>query len=163
MIGSDSAPLFTCSFASSESGGQAGIAFSVGGSGGQMSVSAGGAGAASADGGQVDLAASEATARGGSVTGASESGIASPGDVGTVCAHCGVEPFPAGGAVSVFDQSGSPFCIGSAGSASSGSDCGGAALSSAGLTGTVGRAQTGVVSLVMTGSLSSVSGSGGVD
>ena len=59
---------------SSEGGGQASIAFSVGGSGGQMSVSSGGAGADSAAGGHVDFRASAATARGGAVTGASAGG-----------------------------------------------------------------------------------------
>jgi hypothetical protein len=51
------------------------MALSVGGSGGQMSVSSGGAGAVSAAGGQVDLVASAATAFGGSVKGAT--GLAS--------------------------------------------------------------------------------------
>lgn len=129
------------------------MACSVGGSGGQISVSWGGAGAASAAGGQVDLVASEATAFGGSVIGASELSIDSPGDVGTVCAHSGVaEPFPPWVPDSVFDQSGSPFCIGS-----------GEIASSAGVAGSA-FAQTGVVSRVGTavaGSL--VAASGGVD
>jgi hypothetical protein len=51
-------------------GGQAGIAFSVGGSGGQMSVSAGGAVSFSSLGGHVLPEASPATALGVSVTAA---------------------------------------------------------------------------------------------
>jgi hypothetical protein len=134
---------------SSDDGGHAGMARSVGGSGGQMSVSCGGAGADTEDGGHVDFLASAATDFGGSVFGASplSSSSFSPGDVGTVCAHSGVafftgtgppDPFsaPVPGSASV--QSGSPFCIGSAGSASSvlTSGCGGWLLS-AGSTGTV--------------------------
>lgn len=136
----------------------------MGGSGGQISVSWGGAGAASAAGGQVDLVASAATAFGGSVIGASELSIDSPGDVGTVCAHSGgAEPFPSLVPDSVFDQSGSPFCIGSAGSTSSLEEASVDPLSSAAVTGTV-FAHTGVVSRVgtaVTGSL--VATSGGVD
>lgn len=137
------------------------MACSVGGSGGQMSVSAGGAGAPSAAGGQVDLVASDATAFSGSSIGTSVLSIGWPGDVGTVCAHWGVaEPLLP---LWVFDQSGSPFCIGNAGSASSAEVASGGVVSSAGLTGTV-CAQTGVVSLVVTaGTGSSLSGSGGVD
>jgi hypothetical protein len=54
-----------------EPGGHAGMAGSVGGSGGQMSVSSGGGGDAWAAGGHVRLAASAATAFGASVTAAS--------------------------------------------------------------------------------------------
>jgi hypothetical protein len=90
------------------------------------------------------------------------SGIGSSGAVGTVLAHCGVVLAASPLADDcVFDQSGSPFCMGRAGSASS-SSVGGvaAALFSAGSTGTV-CAHTGVVSLVGTavaGSSEAISG-----
>jgi len=74
-----------------DDGGHAGIAFSVGGSGGQMSVSAGGAVAFSSAGGQVLPAASLATAFGVSVI-AAVVGVASAAcssGWGTVCAHTG--------------------------------------------------------------------------
>jgi hypothetical protein len=141
---------------SSEDGGQAGIAGSVGGSGGQMSVSSGGAGADSAAGGHVFLAGSPATDWRGLVSGASTGGsvvaaaggvvssswstgssTVSPGDVGTVWAQPGADFLPSPLAeVSVFDQSGSPFCIGSGGNASS-SVPAASPLPSAGSTGTV--------------------------
>src|SRR5439155_18722726 len=120
---------------SSDGGGQAGIACSVGGSGGQMSVSSGGAGADSDAGGQVDFVASAATARGGSVmcatvssgsggsadvnspagsvavaSSAAEASTGEPGSVGTVRAHSGAFlpplPFDEG---SDLDESGSAF------------------------------------------------------
>jgi hypothetical protein len=161
-------------------GGQAGIAFSVGGSGGQMSVSAGGAVAFSSAGGQVLLAESPATAFGVSVTAAvvgADSPAAWSRAWGTVCAQAGAG-FCIGAAVlgsvvpvgstggSVCVQAGSPFCIGLAGSGSpspallmlSGESTGGT-------TGTV-RAQTGTVSRVMTagtGSSAADLPAGGVD
>ena len=205
---------------SSDRGRHAGIARSVGGSGGQMSVSSAGAGADSAVGGQVDFLASAATAFNGSVSEASSasvsgasagfsgtgralafgaggalafgaggtvafaggavasdstpassvSGIGSPGEVCTVCAHSGglfgglvFWPSPLTD-VSVLDQSGSPFCIGRGGSASSSAiEEAVSPLFSAGSTGTV-PAQTGVVSFVGTGVTgSSDSGSGGFE
>ena len=60
-----------------EGGGQAGIACSVGGSGGQISVSSGGAGPDEDAGGQVDFIASAATAFGGSVMGAAVISVSS--------------------------------------------------------------------------------------
>ena len=209
----------------SEEGGHAGIAGSVGGSGGQMSVSSGGAGADSDAGGHVDLKASVALDLGGSVnvttstggsvigcviggsvagggavvsrfvtggsvsTGSAASGsaasdstasgsatsgsatlastgcassIGSPGSVGTVCAHSGVaflSTSPLAG-VSVFDQSGSPFCMGSAGRASSSTRSWVSAVFSGGATGTV-CAQTGVVSRVGTAAAGSDEAGGG--
>src|SRR2546421_13080307 len=80
------------------------------------------------------------------------SGIGSSGAVGTVLAHSGVAPDASPlGDDSACDQSGSPFCIGSAGIASS-SSAGSTSPEalSAGSTGTV-WAQTGVVSLVEPG------------
>jgi hypothetical protein len=163
---------------SSDGGGQAGIALSVGGSGGQMSVSSGGAGAESVAGGHVDLSASAATALSGSVSGLSSSGSSaeaagsasgsasgSPDEVGTVVAQPGVAPDASPlGELWVFDQSGSPFCMGRAGMASSTSgEAVASAAFSAGSTGTV-WAQTGVVSLVGTASTgSSETASGGVE
>jgi hypothetical protein len=137
---------------SSEGGGHARIAGSVGGSGGQMSVSSGGAGEASDAGGQVDFMASAATAFGGSLIGATcgasitpAMSAGSPGDVGTVWAHSGVPFLPSPLAdVSVLDQSGSP-------------------LFSAGATG-FDWAQTGLVSRVGTaGTGSSAVASGGAE
>lgn len=112
----------------------------------------------------MDLVASEAMAFGDSVIGASELSIGSPGDVGTVCAHAGLaDPFSLCVPDSVLDQSGSPFCIGSAGSASSADGTSVEPLSSAGVTGTV-WAQTGVVSRVETaGTGSLMAASGDVD
>lgn len=149
---------------SSERGGHTGIARSVGGSGGQMSVSCGGAGAASEAGGHVDFIASDAAALGGSVMGAAVSSTGSPGEVGTVCAQSGAaDPFSRWAPDSVVDQSGSPFCMGRAGNASSAEWTSDDPLSSAGFTGTV-CAQTGVVSRVGTAGTGSLSAaSGGVD
>ena len=159
---------------SSDPGGHAGIARSVGGSGGHMSVSCGGAGAVADEGGHVDFLASAATDFGGSVIGASplSSSIASPGEVGTVWAHSGVafltgtgptNPFSVSAPGSVSVQSGSPFCMGSAGSASSSARSWGGWLLSAGVTGTVPD-QTGFVSRVGTaGTGSLVASSGGVE
>ncbi|HEV3459631.1 MAG TPA: hypothetical protein VHG32_24025, partial [Thermoanaerobaculia bacterium] len=239
--------------ATSADGGQAGIAGSVGGSGGQMSVSSGGAGADSDAGGHVDLRASDALdlggsvrvttstggsesaglAAGGSAAGASKAGaskaggskaggsdtcasaaggskadaskgggsdgrgrdasgsaasgsaacgaavfgsatltsadggseIGSPGSVGTVRAHSGVvflstSPFTGDW---VCDQSGSPFCMGSAGRASSSAVSTVSPVFSGGVTGTV-CAQTGVVSRVGTAARGSAgAGAGGVE
>src|SRR5579864_1665722 len=103
-------------------GGHAGIALSVGGSGGQMSVSAGGAVAFSSAGGHVFPAASPATAFGVSVIAAvvGEASTAGGSDrSGTVCAQTGasLDSGTAGLASvvsgrSVCVQAGSPFCIG---------------------------------------------------
>jgi hypothetical protein len=99
-------------------------------------------------------------------SGESFSEIGSPGSVGTVCAHSGVaflstSPLSAG--VSVRDQSGSPFCMGSAGNASSSITSSVSAVLSGGATGTV-CAQTGVVSCVGTAATGSVdTGAGGAE
>ena len=149
-----------------------------------MSVSSGGAGAESVAGGHVDLSASAATALCGSVSGLSASGSspvaagsasgsvsvsvsasASPDEVGTVVAQPGValDPSPLG-ELCAFDQSGSPFCMGRAGMASSTSaEAVASSAFSAGSTGTV-LAHTGVVWLVGTASTgSSDTASGGVE
>ena len=150
------------------------MARSVGGSGGQMSVSSGGAGAASAAGGQVDLIESAATALGGSVMAASwpwgsagwvsdapaaVAGGCPSATEGTVRAQSGVAFCGTavsglfgswGGLVSVCAQSGSPFSMGSAGSGSASDAVSVTSGPSAGATGTV-LAQIGVVSRVTTG------------
>ncbi|MGH7763405.1 MAG: hypothetical protein ACREOM_03180 [Candidatus Dormibacteraceae bacterium] len=152
-------------------GGQAGMACSVGGSGGQMSVSAGGAVSFSSAGGHVLLAESPATALGVSVKAAVVAGtapaLASSAAVGTVWAQTGAGfcmgtavlgpvvgaalPAASGSApASPCVQAGSPFCIGLAGKASpSPAVLMASAPSAGGTTGTV-RAQTGTVSLVET-------------
>ena len=169
--------------ATSEEGGHAGIDGSVGGSGGQMSVSCGGAGWPSERGGHVDFSWSEATAFGGSVMGASvtsggveaaasdqaaspaaagafstgcPSSTGSPGEVGTVCAHSGASLAPSPFAVDdASDQSGSLFLMGTAGAGVDSS-----AAASVGFD----CAQTGVVSLVGTAVTGSSGwGSGGVE
>jgi hypothetical protein len=171
----------SCSL-SSDGGGHAGIARSVGGSGGQISVSSGGAGASSEAGGHVDFVASEATF-GGSVTtgwvgwssggfeaatGSADSSFSS--EAGTVRAHSGVAfcgtavsglDGSSGGEVSVRAQSGSPFSISRLGIASDPDAVG--LVPSAGVTGTV-RAHGGVVSRVVTAAAgSSEVCSGGVE
>src|SRR3989440_6123834 len=122
------------------------------------------AGGASLSGGSVD-----ASIVGGSAVSVAVdawmSGIGSSGAVGTVVAHSGVVPAasPLGDVCDV-DQSGSPFCIGRAGIASSSPVASVTPeLFSAGSTGTV-WAQTGVVSLVATGVTGSAeAASGGVE
>ncbi|MGA7911186.1 MAG: hypothetical protein WCC30_06525, partial [Candidatus Dormiibacterota bacterium] len=140
-------------------GGHAGIALSVGGSGGQMSVSAGGAVAFSSAGGQVLPAASLATAFGVSVIDAVVDAAPATGESvgwGTVCAQtgasfgsgtAGLASVVVGGSVCV--QAGSPFCIGLAGSGSASAAVLRLSGASGGTTGTV-RAQTGTVSRVET-------------
>src|SRR5258706_8503566 len=107
------------------------MAGSVGGSGGQISVSSAGAGEDSAAGGQVDFIASAATAFGVSVIGAADGGsVIGASDGGSVSAAVSAAASPAGapGGVctgwapprgcffsppfspaSVFDQSGAPL------------------------------------------------------
>lgn len=161
-----------------DDGGQAGIAFSVGGSGGQMSVSAGGAVVFSSAGGQVVPAASPATAFGVSVIPAVV-GVASATAStvwGTVRAQAGAS-FGSGTAVlgsvvaagstggSVRVQAGSPFGMGLAGSGSELPVVVGLSGVSGGATGMV-RAQTGTVSPVGTagtGSSGVAPAAGGVD
>jgi len=165
-----------------DDGGQAGIVCSVGGSGGQMSVSSGiapDAGAASSLGGRFPRPEPGDRPAGGHVrfaggTGvstASASLIVSPGGAGTVCAHIGVS-FCIGTACfgslassggSVLVQSGRVSLMGlavrgSPSDAVSLMDCEPLSLKG-GATGTV-RAQTGVVSCVGT---AVTGGSGGVD
>jgi hypothetical protein len=104
---------------------------SVGGSGGQTSVSAGGAVVFSSAGGHVCWAASDAIALSGWVIGVGSAGAGSvPGWVGTVRAQVG-DVFCIGtavlgfdsstGGVWVFDQIGSPLVMGRAGIASASS------------------------------------------
>jgi hypothetical protein len=156
-------------------GGQAGMAFSVGGSGGQMSVSAGGAVVFSSAGGHVLPAVSPATALGVSVIAAVVGGTSAAGGSarsGTVCAQTGASfgngtpglASPVSGG-SVCVQAGSPFCIGLAANGSPSEAVLMLSAASGGTTGTV-RAQTGTVSRVVTagtGSPGAVVSPGGVD
>src|SRR5690349_11803399 len=135
-----------------------GSAAGGGSAGGGSAGAGGGSGGALASDSTVAEAAAGASAEG--------SGTSSPGEVGTVLAQPGVPSVlsPFGEGVCVFDQSGSPFCIGSAGRASSSpAEAAASSVLSAGSTGTV-CAQTGVVSLVGTaGTGSSALAAGGVD
>src|SRR5690348_1888199 len=147
------------------SGGSSGTGSTAGGgsaSGG--SVAGGSVGAGGGSGGAIASDSTVVEAAAGSLGEVSET--SSPGEVGTVVAQPGLASVlsPFGEGVCVFDQSGSPFCIGSAGSASSSPTTAAASsVLSAGSTGTV-CAQTGVVSLVGTaGTGSSALAAGGVD
>jgi hypothetical protein len=156
-------------------GGHAGIALSVGGSGGQMSVSVGGAVEFSSAGGHVLPAASPATALGVSVIAAVVDGASDAGGSagsGTVRAQtgasfgmgtAGLASVVSGGSVCV--HSGSPFCIGLGASGSPSEAVLMLSGASGGTTGTV-RAQTGTVSRVVTagtGSPGAVLSPGGDD